>query len=169
MLSEVDVDVLLLCGSASDLEVVRAATKVLAEFDVRYALHVASAHRTPEKVRELIASAEKEGAKVIIAAAGLAAHLAGAVASQTCLPVIGVPLAAGSLMGQDALLSTVQMPPGIPVATVAIGKPGAINSAVLAVEILALGDPALGEALKQWRENRAKAVLASDPAERSQA
>jgi phosphoribosylaminoimidazole carboxylase PurE protein len=159
-------DVLILCGSASDLETMAAATKTLKEFGVSYALHVASAHRTPDRVRELVATAEGEGLKVIIAAAGLAAHLAGAVAGQTTVPVIGVPLAAGAVNGLDALLSTVQMPPGVPVATVAIGKPGAVNSAVLAVEILALADDRLKQALRAWRRDRARAVTESDPAER---
>ena len=160
-------DVLILCGSASDLGVMEAATATLREFGVRYAFHVASAHRTPERVRELVSQAETEGARVVIAAAGLAAHLAGAVASHTLLPVIGIPLAGGTLGGQDALLSTVQMPPGMPVATVAIGKPGAINAALLAVQILALGREDLREALAAYRRKKTAAVLESDPAERN--
>ncbi len=159
-------DVLILCGSASDLPVMAETTTTLKTFSVSYAIHVASAHRTPDRVKELVVSAERDGAKVIIAAAGLAAHLAGAVASHTTLPVIGVPMAAGPLNGQDALLATVQMPPGIPVATVAIGRPGAINSAVLAVEILAVGKPELQHALVEWRAKRALKVIESDPAER---
>ena len=159
-------DVLILCGSASDLPVMAETTQTLKAFGVSYALHVASAHRTPERVKQLVTGAEREGTKVIIAAAGLAAHLAGAEASQTTLPVIGIPLAAGPLNGQDALLSTVQMPPGIPVAAVAIGNPGAVNSAVLAVEILALSNESLRRALIQWRRERAEKVIQSDPAER---
>ena len=160
-------DVLILCGSASDREVLAATTRTLREFGVSYELHVASAHRTPERVEELVGEAEKSGAGVIVCAAGLAAHLAGAVAARTVLPVIGIPLAAGDLMGWDSLLSTVQMPPGVPVATVAVGKPGAVNGAVLAVEILALRKPELAEALRGWRRKKAEAVLESDPGEKN--
>jgi phosphoribosylaminoimidazole carboxylase PurE protein len=159
-------DVLILCGSSSDLTVLADTTKTLQEFGLSYELHVASAHRTPARVRELVAAAEREGATVIIAAAGLAAHLAGAVASQTTLPVVGIPLATGPLNGMDALLSTAQMPPGVPVATVAIGSAGAVNSAVLAAQIVAVGKPALRQALAAWREKKARAVLESDPAEK---
>ncbi len=158
--------VLILCGSASDLETLAASTAVLKEFGVAYELHVASAHRTPERVRELVLGAEKRGCRAIIAAAGLAAHLAGSVASMTVLPVIGIPLAGGPLNGQDALLSTVQMPPGIPVATMAIGKPGATNAALLAVAIIALSDVALKERLVAWRRGQTEKVLGSDPSER---
>ncbi len=158
--------VLILCGSASDLETLAAATRTLKEFGATYALHVASAHRTPERVRELVAGAEKDGCRVIIAAAGMAAHLAGAVASMTVLPVIGIPLASGALGGRDALLSTVQMPPGVPVAAVAIGAPGATNAALLALQILALNDAALRNKLLAARRAQAEQVLASDPAER---
>jgi 5-(carboxyamino)imidazole ribonucleotide mutase len=158
--------VLILCGSASGLETLAATTQILKEFGVSYELHVASAHRTPERVRELVGLAEKAGCRAIIAAAGLAAHLAGAVASMTVLPVIGIPMAGGPLNGQDALLSTVQMPPGIPVATVAIGKPGATNAALLAVQMLALGDATLREKLVVWRRRQSEKVVASDPSER---
>jgi len=160
-------EVLILCGSASDLEVVAGTTRTLREFGIEYELHVASAHRTPDRVEELVREAERSGAGVIICAAGLAAHLAGAVAARTILPVIGIPLSAGELGGLDSLLSTVQMPPGVPVAAVAVGKPGAVNSAVLAVQILALRKPELGDALRDWRKKRAEAVLENDPAEKS--
>ncbi len=156
--------VLILCGSASDLPVMEKTAEMLREFGVSFALHVASAHRTPDRVKELIRNAESSGAKVIIAAAGLAAHLAGAVASSTVLPVIGVPMDGGPLKGQDALLSTVQMPPGIPVASMAIGKPGAVNSALFAIEILALSDAKLSDAMKAWRKEKAKKTIESDPA-----
>ena len=158
--------VLILCGSASDLEVVGGAARTLKEFGAAYALHVASAHRTPERVRELVAGAEKEGCRAIIAAAGLSARLAGVVAGMTLLPVIGVPLAAGPLGGRDALLATVQMPPGVPVATMAIGAAGATNAALFALQILALNDPALRAKLLAARKAQAEKVLASDPAER---
>jgi len=151
-------DVLILCGSTSDLPVLQETKKVLESFSVSYELHVASAHRTPERVERLVAQAEAAGAKVIICAAGMAAHLAGAVAARTVLPVVGVPLASGTLGGFDSLLSTVQMPPGIPVATVAIGKPGAVNGAFLALEILALSDSAVREKLLEWRKKKAAEI-----------
>ncbi len=146
--------VAILMGSRSDLDVMRGAEEILKEFDVPYEVQVASAHRTPEKVRQFARQAEERGLKVLIAGAGLAAHLAGALASETTLPVIGVPIAAGTLGGIDALLSTVQMPPGIPVATVAIN--GAKNAALLAVEILALEDEKLRQKLKTYREKLAR-------------
>ena len=151
-------DVLILCGSTSDLPVLQETKKVLESFSVSYELHVASAHRTPERVERLVAQAEAAGAKVIICAAGMAAHLAGAVAARTVLPVVGVPLASGTLGGFDSLLSTVQMPPGIPVATVAVGKPGAMNGAFLALEILALSDSAVREKLLEWRKKKAAEI-----------
>lgn len=144
--------VLILMGSESDKEVMRETTKTLDEFNVGYELHVASAHRTPDKVRKLVTEFEGQGGKVIIAGAGMAAHLAGAVAAQTTLPVIGVPIGSSPLGGLDALLSTVQMPPGIPVATVAIGVAGARNAGVLAVQMLALADRELAAKLKAQRE-----------------
>ncbi|NPB08882.1 MAG: phosphoribosylamine--glycine ligase [Thermodesulfobacteria bacterium] len=145
--------VAILMGSRSDQDIMRGAEEILKEFDVPFEVMVASAHRTPDKVRKFAREAEERGIKVIIAGAGLAAHLAGALASETTLPVIGVPIAAGTLGGMDALLSTVQMPPGIPVATVAIN--GAKNAAMLAVEILALSDEKLRERLKAYREKLA--------------
>ncbi len=147
-------EVLVLMGSQSDRPIMEKAEEIFKEFRLPYRLLVASAHRTPDKVRKLAREAAQQGVKVIIAGAGLAAHLAGAVASETTLPVIGVPIAAGTLGGIDALLSTVQMPPGVPVATVAIN--GAKNAAVLAAEIIALGHPRLQEKLKKFRAQMAQ-------------
>ncbi len=141
-------------GSTSDETVMKECAAVLEEHGVAHEMHVMSAHRTPEKVAEYARGAAERGMKVMIAGAGLAAHLAGAVAANTLLPVIGVPLDAGTLGGLDALLSTVQMPPGVPVATVAIGKPGAKNAAWLALRILALGDAALAKKLAAKRRGQ---------------
>jgi 5-(carboxyamino)imidazole ribonucleotide mutase len=135
-----------LVGSKSDLPVMEKGTKRLEELGVDYELEVLSAHRNPEGVAEYVASAPGRGIKVFICAAGMAAHLAGAVAARTNLPVIGIPIAAGTLGGFDALLATVQMPSGVPVATVAVN--GAANAAVLTAQILALSDPELGERLE---------------------
>jgi len=146
--------VAILMGSRSDLPIMKGAEEILQSFDVPYEVLVASAHRQPEKVRQFAKEAEGRGVKVIIAGAGLAAHLAGALASECTLPVIGVPIAAGTLGGLDALLSTVQMPPGIPVATVAIN--GAKNAAMLALEILATSDQSLKEKLKAYRKKLAQ-------------
>ncbi|MBI3872107.1 MAG: 5-(carboxyamino)imidazole ribonucleotide mutase [candidate division Zixibacteria bacterium] len=123
----------------------------LNELGVASRLEVASAHRTPERVRELVASGDRDGVCVYICAAGMAAHLAGTVAAHTTRPVIGVPLAGSTLFGFDSLLSTVQMPRGVPVATVAIGEHGAVNAAILAAQILAVGDPALAERVAKRR------------------
>jgi 5-(carboxyamino)imidazole ribonucleotide mutase len=136
----------ILVGSQSDLPVMERCTKRLEDLGVEYELEVRSAHRNPESVAEYVASAPERGIKVFICAAGMAAHLAGAVAARTDLPVIGIPIAAGTLGGFDALLATVQMPSGVPVATVAIN--GAANAAVLAAQILALSDPELAERLE---------------------
>src|SRR5688572_19288971 len=130
----------IIVGSDSDLPVVDRAAKVLRRFDLDFEVRVASAHRSPEHLQRLVRDGESRGWRVVIAAAGGAAHLAGAVAAQTILPVIGVPLDASPLRGLDALLATVQMPPGVPVATVAIGEWGMHNAALLAVQILATGD-----------------------------
>ena len=135
--------VAILFGSESDRSTMEETAKLLDSFGVGHEMHQASAHRSPEKVREIVAAAPGRGVEVFIAAAGMANHLAGTVAAHTSLPVIGVPLMGSALAGADALYSTVQMPPGVPVATVAIGAPGAKNAAVLAVQILALADPAL--------------------------
>lgn len=150
----------ILMGSESDLEVMKNAKKTLDELGVSSELRVLSAHRTPEEAGGYARDAESKGMKVLIAGAGLAAHLAGALVAHTTLPVIGVPLAAGTLGGFDSLLSTVQMPPGLPVATVAIG--GAQNAALLAAAILALSDPELGKRLKQRRREMRDKVLAAD-------
>lgn len=156
--------VLILMGSENDLEVMKEATTLFTSFGIAHAIHVASAHRSPEKVHALIAAFEKSGGKVIIAGAGMAAHLAGFVAAHTTLPVIGVPIASSSLGGLDALLATVQMPPGIPVATMAIGAAGARNAAILAAAILALTDGTLATKLKAQREEMARAVEQKDRA-----
>jgi phosphoribosylamine--glycine ligase len=140
-------------GSDSDLHVMQAAADFFKAMDICCEMSVASAHRTPEKAVAYAKNAQQRGLKVIIAGAGMAAHLAGVLASHTDLPVIGVPLDASSLGGLDALLSTVQMPPGIPVATMGIGKAGAKNAAVLAVRILALTQPDLGKKLIKFRQD----------------
>lgn len=141
----------ILMGSESDMEVMDQARAVLEELEIPCEVSVMSAHRNPDLVARYAGEAEGRGIRVIIAGAGLAAHLAGAVASRTILPVIGVPLAGGTLGGLDALLSTVQMPRGVPVASVAIGSHGARNAAWLAAEILALSTPALAERLRAAR------------------
>ena len=149
--------VAVIMGSDSDLPVVEKAIDTLKEFGIPYEVHVYSAHRTPEQVRDFVSSAADNGFGVMIAAAGMAAHLAGAVAANTVLPVIGIPVSAKKLDGIDALLATVQMPSGIPVATVAID--GAKNAAILAAQIIALGDSELYEKLKADRESADKTVL----------
>ena len=149
-------------GSDSDLPVVQKAADVLSDFGVPYEIHIYSAHRTPVEAREFSTTAKEKGFGVIIAAAGMAAHLAGAMAAGTTLPVIGIPIKSEQLGGLDALLSTVQMPSGIPVATVAID--GAKNAAVLAVEILALGDEALSAKLEKFRADGTAAALKKDAA-----
>ncbi len=149
-------------GSDSDLPIMEEAAKMLKEFDVPYEMIISSAHRAPDMTAQFAKGAFSKGIKVIIAGAGLAAHLPGVIASHTTLPVIGVPLASGSFEGMDALLSIVQMPPGIPVATVAVGKVGAKNAAILAVEMLALSDKALGRKLAEHREKMAADVKAKN-------
>ncbi|MFZ4694852.1 MAG: 5-(carboxyamino)imidazole ribonucleotide mutase [Verrucomicrobiia bacterium] len=156
--------VAILMGSESDFEMMDRCHKTLREFGIAHEVRVMSAHRTPDAVASFVRGAPARGIRVFIAAAGGAAHLAGAVAAHTSLPVIGVPLAATELQGLDALLSTVQMPSGVPVATVAIGRFGAVNAAVLAVQILALGDPALAKKLADWREAMRLKVEAADKA-----
>ena len=153
----------ILMGSDSDLETMKKAKEALAELGVESELRVLSAHRTPEEAGSYARDAEGKGIKVLIAGAGLAAHLAGALVAQTTLPVIGVPLDASSLGGFDALLATVQMPKGIPVATVAVGAAGAENAAILAAQILALSNAALAEKLAAFkRELEAKAIAADE-------
>lgn len=144
--------VLILMGSTKDQEVMLKGAELLEEFNVPCRMEVSSAHRNPEKTKRLAQGAEKEGVKVIIAGAGMAAHLPGVLASHTTLPVIGVPLCASSLSGLDSLLSMVQMPSGIPVATMAIGEAGAKNAAILAIQILALSDEKLKSKLDEFRK-----------------
>ncbi|MDP2167489.1 MAG: 5-(carboxyamino)imidazole ribonucleotide mutase [Thermodesulfovibrionales bacterium] len=150
--------VLIIVGSDSDIPVMEEAARVLADFSVPYELTVASAHRSPERAAMLASSAEEDGIKVIIAAAGMAAHLAGSIAAHTVLPVIGVPINSSPLNGMDSLLSTVQMPGGVPVATMAIGKAGAKNAAVLAAQMLALSDKALRKRLHEFKLKMASEV-----------
>ena len=156
--------VAVMMGSDSDLGTMQATLDVLDKLGVAYEVKIASAHRTPEATHAYVRSADKRGCAVFIAAAGLANHLSGTVAALTLKPVIGVPMAAGPLQGQDALLSTVQMPGGIPVACVAIGGPGAKNAAYLAAQILALADAQIGERLAVDREQAAAEILAKDEA-----
>ena len=150
--------VLILMGSDSDLPVMEETAKTLDSFGISCRMTVASAHRTPELTLKLVKEAEKDGVEVIIAGAGMAAHLPGVIASHTVLPVIGVPLDASPLGGMDALLSMVQMPPGIPVATVALGKAGAKNAAILAARIMAGKNPALTRKLLAHKKEMAKDV-----------
>jgi phosphoribosylamine--glycine ligase len=145
-------------GSDSDFSVMKETLVVLTKFGIPYEITVASAHRTPERAARFALTARERGVKVIIAAAGQAAHLAGAMAAQTTLPVIGVPIDASSLNGLDALLSTVQMPPGVPVATVAIGKPGATNAGILAAQIISVADPKIAGYLADYKEEMARSV-----------
>lgn len=152
----------ILMGSDSDLPTMQEAAKLLEEFGVPFEMHIASAHRTPERVMRYARGAAGRGLQVLIAGAGGAAHLAGVLAAHVTLPVIGVPMEGGSLGGLDALLSTVQMPGGIPVATVAIGRAGARNAALLAVQILALTSPPLAKKLTAYRSRLAADVAAKD-------
>jgi phosphoribosylaminoimidazole carboxylase PurE protein len=145
-------------GSDSDLEIMREACKALDDFGIAYEIDVASAHRSPARAADLAKNAEERGIKVIIAAAGGAAHLAGVIAAHTILPVIGVPIPSTSLNGMDSLLSTVQMPPGIPVATVAIGKWGATNAGILAAQMIALSDTAMAKKMHAHKEKLARGV-----------
>jgi 5-(carboxyamino)imidazole ribonucleotide mutase len=153
-------DVGIFIGSESDLEVIKDALGILKRFEVAFGLEVTSAHRSPERTLKLVKKFEGEGTEVFIAVAGKAAHLAGVVASHTVRPVIGVPVESGGLGGLDALLSTVQMPKGIPVAAMGTGKTGAANAALLAVEILSLKKAALRRKLEEYREKMAAQVAA---------
>ena len=155
------IQVAIVMGSASDWDVMSNASKLLDKFGIEHESRVLSAHRTPKQLEEFIVEAEKNGTQVFIAGAGLAAALPGVVAAQTTIPVIGVPLIAGSLDGMDALMAIVQMPPGIPVGTVAIGKPGAINAALYAISIMALKDESLAKQLKNYRAEQAEKVLSA--------
>lgn len=152
-------DVAIIMGSDSDLPVVEAAFPILESFGINYTKNVLSAHRTPHAVIDFINKSESNGCKVFIAAAGMAAHLAGALAAHTTKPVIGIPIESGGMGGMDSLLSTVMMPPGVPVATVAVGKSGAKNSAILAVQILATSDENLSSKLEDYKENMKNEVL----------
>ncbi|HSY02867.1 MAG TPA: 5-(carboxyamino)imidazole ribonucleotide mutase [Acidobacteriaceae bacterium] len=149
-------------GSKSDYETLAAAVEVLREFGVPYEAKVVSAHRTPDLLYQFAETAEARGLRVIIAGAGGAAHLPGMLAAKTLVPVLGVPIPATMLQGLDSLLSIVQMPKGVPVGTLAIGKPGAANAALLAIEILATTNPALREQLRAWRAARTNEVLAQE-------
>tara|TARA_B100000795_G_C22806659_1_gene445400 strand:- start:4393 stop:4893 length:501 start_codon:yes stop_codon:yes gene_type:complete len=153
------IDVAVVMGSDSDLPVVSEVFKIFDQFGVKYSKSVLSAHRSPHQVIELIKTSESNGCKVFIAAAGMAAHLAGAVAAHSYKPVIGIPIESGGLGGLDALLSTAQMPPGIPVATVAIGKAGAKNGAILAIQMIAISDDDMAQKLSDYRTNLTNEVL----------
>lgn len=149
-------------GSDSDLPVMQGAFEVLKDFNIAYEVEVTSAHRSPARTMEYARTARDRGLRVIIAGAGSAAHLAGVLAAETTLPVIGVPIDSSPLKGFDALLATVQMPPGVPVATMAVGKAGATNAALFAVQILSTADPALVEALDGHKEKLARGVAAKN-------
>ncbi|MBE7357339.1 5-(carboxyamino)imidazole ribonucleotide mutase [Campylobacter sp. RM12327] len=148
----------IIMGSKSDYEIVSECAKIFDKFDILYEMIVSSAHRSPKRTMDYVINAEKKGSQVFICAAGMAAHLAGVVAAHTTKPVIGIPMSGSALNGVDALYSTVQMPGGIPVASVAIGKAGATNAAYLAMQILALSDEDLAAKLKKDREAKSKKV-----------
>lgn len=154
-----DISVGIIMGSKTDHETMKPAIELLAELGVGFEARIVSAHRTPDQMFQYAASAEERGLKVIIAAAGGAAHLPGMVATKTMLPVLGVPISSTELNGLDSLLSIAQMPKGIPVGTLAVGKPGAANAALLAAQILALSDAKLSARLKAWRRSRTSEVL----------
>ena len=154
--------VMIIMGSDSDWKVMSAAAKVMDEFEIDYEAHVSSAHRTPERTIKLVRDAQAQGAKVLIAGAGAAAHLAGVIAAVSLLPIVAVPLAATAMNGLDALLATVMMPGGVPVATMAIGEAGAKNAGLFALRILALEDKRLAERLEEFRKDMAEKVEAKD-------
>ncbi len=165
MASEKMSSVAVVMGSDSDMAVMQSCIETLSKFGIEPIVRIISAHRTPQIAAEFADNAAKNGIKVIIAAAGMAAHLAGALAGRTTLPVIGVPLVATSgLGGIDALLSTIQMPPGVPVAAMATGKAGAKNAAIFAVQILALSDKTLSEKLEDFKKSQEKKVIEKDSA-----
>lgn len=153
------IDVAIIMGSKSDLKVAKETEKILKKFDIKHEMKVLSAHRTPQATSKFAQSAEDKGIKVIIALAGKAAHLAGVIASQTTLPVIGVPMDTKDLKGIDSLFSTVQMPSGVPVACMAIGNSGAKNAALYAIEILSLQDESLRKRLKRYKKEFAHSIL----------
>ena len=148
----------IIMGSKSDYEIMKNCSDTFEKFNVKYEMIISSAHRSPERTKDYVKEAEEKGAVAFIAAAGMAAHLAGALAAATTKPIIGVPMKGGAMDGMDAMLSTVQMPAGMPVATVALGKSGAINAAYLAMQILAITDKELAVKLKEDRIVKAKAV-----------
>lgn len=154
--------VAIVMGSKSDYETMKTACDTLNKFHIPYEMRVSSAHRTPDATAEYVKSLKERGVKVVIAGAGMAAHLPGVVASMTTLPVIGVPLQAQALCGLDALLSIVQMPGGVPVATVAVGKAGAKNAAILAAEILALSDEGLARMLEDYKREMADEIRSAN-------
>ena len=156
------IDVAVIVGSASDLPVINEGLKVLKEFGLNYSVNVASAHRTTEHLKQCLSKAQNAGVKVFIAGAGMAAALPGVVASETVLPVIGVPMEGKNLASMDALFSIVQMPKGVPVATVAVGKAGAVNAAVLAAQIIAVSNNELKEKLIAYKKKQAEAVIKED-------
>jgi len=156
--------VLIMMGSDSDLPVMREAADILVKFKVPHEIRISSAHRSPLRTLALASEAAGRGIRIIIAGAGMAAHLAGVVAAKSTLPVIGVPMPGGALNGVDALYSTVQMPGGIPVATMAIGKAGAKNAGIFAIQILALNDARLGEELAAYRQEMDREVEEKDAA-----
>ena len=158
-MSDTNLEVAVIMGSDSDLPVVEAAFPIFDKFGINYTKNVMSAHRTPHDVIEFIKNSENSGCKVFIAAAGMAAHLAGALAAHTVRPVIGIPIESGGMGGIDSLLSTVMMPPGVPVATVAVGKSGAKNSAILAIQILATSNDELQQKLVNFKEDMKNEVL----------
>ena len=161
-MAKAEPQVAVVMGSDSDLDVMKRCLELLELLEIAYEVRILSAHRTPEAVDEFASSAAGRGIKVIVAAAGMSAALGGALAGRTTLPVIGVAMAAGPLAGVDALLSTVQMPPGVPVGCVGIGKAGAVNAAIFAAEVLALSEPALAERLARYRAEQARRTLAKD-------
>ena len=164
MTSEKTSSVAVVMGSDSDMAVMQSCIETLSTFGIEPVVRIISAHRTPQIAADFADNAAKKGIKVIIAAAGMAAHLAGALAGRTTLPVIGVPLVATGLGGIDSLLSTIQMPPGVPVAAMAIGKAGAKNAAIFAVQILALSDKTLAEKLEDFKKSQEKKVIEKDSA-----
>ncbi len=151
----------IIMGSKSDVAVMESAGRLLDQFEIPYEMKILSAHRTPDQTAEYVMELEERGVKVLIAGAGWAAHLAGVSAARTTLPVIGVPIDSSPLKGMDSLLSTVQMPPGVPVATMSIGKGGAYNAAVFAVRILSLLDPAVARRYRSFIEDMAKEVISN--------
>lgn len=156
------VDVAIIVGSGSDLPVINETVKTLKEFGLSYSINIASAHRTTEHLKQCVKDAENAGAKVFIAGAGMAAALPGVIAAETVLPVIGVPMEGKNLAGMDALFAIVQMPKGVPVGCVALGKAGAVNAAVLAAQIISLSDGALKEKLAAYKQKQAQSVVKED-------